>query len=114
MTWSELAEAVAQAWARPRVGNAASGVPLEYCAERAYWQASHLCNFTGSLDDWLNACEAALQNYREAPRPTAKKAEVPPPRASGPPAAVPPSPLKPASASAADLPPPLFNPFGDL
>lgn len=75
--WQEHAAEVARCWARPRVGGFPPSASLAYMAEKAYWQASNMCGFTGSLDDWIKAVEAAL--VTPAPAPGKPEAAVPAP-----------------------------------
>ncbi len=51
-TWQEHAAAVAEVWARPRVGGFPPGTSLAFVAQVAYWHAVNLEGFEGSEVDW--------------------------------------------------------------
>lgn len=58
MTFEEFASSVVEAWSRPRKHMPI--MTLSEGADRAYWQASNMCGFTGTRDEWIAFCLAKL------------------------------------------------------
>ena len=51
-SWEDLAEDVAEAWARPRGRGCLPSVNVDYMADRAYWQAVNMYGFEGDEEAW--------------------------------------------------------------